>query len=54
MAIDIEFDLPVNEPREANRKLWKHARWESLREMVAKEIETRPESDEDSNLDGYA
>lgn len=33
---------------------WKHARWEKLREMVAKEIEARPRPDDNKDLDGYA
>jgi hypothetical protein len=54
MAIDIEFDLPLSEPREAERKLWKHVRWERLKEMVANKREARPEPDDDKDLNGYA
>ncbi len=54
MAINIEFELSVSGPIETGRKLWKHAKWERLREMVAKEIEARPVPDDDRDLDGNA
>jgi len=54
LAIDIEFDLALNESREAERKLWKHAKWEQLRERVADDLTTRPMPDNDKDLNGYA
>jgi hypothetical protein len=54
LAIDIEFDLALSESREAERKLWKHAKWEQLRETVANELATRPRPDNDKDLNVYA
>jgi hypothetical protein len=54
MAIVTVFDLAVGKSCEADRKLWKRTRWERLREMVAKDIETRPGPDDARDLDGYA
>jgi hypothetical protein len=54
MAIDTEFDLSVSRACDTSRKLWKHAKWEKLKEMVAKEVEAKPTPDDDKNLNGYA
>jgi len=54
LAIDIEFDLTLSESREVRRKLWKRARWDRLREMVADELKAKPAPDNDRDLNGYA